>query len=119
MMAWRALRVQCVGLTLYGILAVTVPAWGAAPPAADLSLPGAIRLALEKHPALRVASITPRRRVRRRASGRAFPRVDVSEGVMQATTRSPSAPAEPGPVHLADFAVDKLNHPDPTAGEPT
>ncbi len=117
MMAWRALCVQCVGLILYGISAITVPAWGAVPPAADLSLPGAIKLALEKHPALRVAEYHAAAAASGVEQARAgfLPRVDVSEGVMQSDNPvyAFGSLLNQGRFTSADFAVDKLNHPDP------
>jgi len=117
MMAWRAFCAQCVGLVLCGILAVAVPAWGAAPPAADLGLPGAIKIALEKHPALRVAEYHAAAAASGVEQARAgfLPRVDFSEGVMQSDNPvyAFGSLLNQGRFTSADFAVDKLNHPDP------
>ena len=117
MMAWRALCAQSVILFVYGILSVADPVWGADPPAADLSLPGAIKLALEKHPALRVAEYHAAAAASGVEQARAgfFPRVDFSEGVMQSDNPvyAFGSLLNQGRFTSADFAVDKLNHPDP------
>jgi outer membrane protein len=117
MMAWRVFCVQCVGLVFFGTLAVAVPTWGAAPPADDLSLPGAIKIALEKHPALRVAEYHAAAAASGVEQARAgfLPRVDVSEGVMQSDNPvyAFGSLLNQGRFTSADFAVDRLNHPDP------
>lgn len=117
MMAWRAFCTQCVSLLFCGILALAGTAWGAAPPAADLTLPGAIKLALEKHPALRVAEYHAAAAASGVEQARAgfLPRVDVSEGVMRSDNPvyAFGSLLNQGRFTSADFAVDKLNHPDP------
>ena len=91
---------------------------GAEPgPPTELALADAIKLALEKHPALRAAGHQAAAAAAAVDQARAgfLPRVDFSEGV----TRSDNPVyafgqlLNQGRFTAADFAVDRLNHPDP------
>jgi len=94
-----------------------VRAQGEAGPATDLSLAQAVKIALEKHPALRAAEHQAVAAATGVDQARAafLPRVDFSEGL----TRSDNpvyafgSLLNQGRFTDADFAVDRLNHPDP------
>lgn len=83
----------------------------------DLTLAAAVKLALERHPALRAAGHQTAMAAAGVDQARAafLPRVDFSEGV----TRSDNpvyafgALLNQGRFTQADFAVERLNHPDP------
>ncbi len=116
-MAWRFDTGFLVALLLaISMFAVAPTGWAGNAPASDLTLAGAVKTAMENHPALRVAD----HQVAAAASGveqaRAgfFPRVDVSEGF--ARSDNPvyafGALLNQGRFTSADFAVDRLNHPD-------
>jgi outer membrane protein TolC len=104
-------------LALGASVGLTVPAQGETGAPADLSLAESVRLALERHPALRAAShqTTAAAAGVDQARAEFLPRVDLSEGV----TRSDNpvyafgALLNQGRFTSADFAVDRLNHPDP------
>jgi hypothetical protein len=95
----------------------SVSAQGGTGPTGDLTLPEAVRLALEKHPALRAAGYQAEAAAAGVDQARSgfLPRVDFSEGF----TRSDNpvyafgALLNQGRFTQADFAVDRLNHPDP------
>ncbi len=86
-------------------------------PSTELTLADAVKLALEKHPALRAASYQAAAAAAGVDQARAgfLPRVDLSEGI----TRSDNpvyafgSLLNQGRFTAADFAVDQLNHPDP------
>ncbi|MBI4735109.1 MAG: TolC family protein [candidate division NC10 bacterium] len=83
----------------------------------DLALAAAVKLALERHPALRAAGYQAAAAAAGVDQARAsfLPRVDFSEGI----TRSDNpvyafgALLNQGRFTQADFAVERLNHPDP------
>jgi outer membrane protein TolC len=104
-------------LLLLGAPATSAWAQAASGPPAELSLADAVKLALERHPALRAAGHQAAAAAAGVDQARAgfLPRVDFSEG----TTRSDNpvyafgALLNQGRFTAADFAVDRLNHPDP------
>jgi outer membrane protein len=85
--------------------------------AEGLTLAQAVKTALEKHPALRVAEYHAAAAASGVEQARAgfFPRVDFSEGVIQSDNPvyAFGSLLNQGRFTSADFAVDKLNHPDP------
>jgi outer membrane protein len=102
---------------LAGTPATPASAQGEPRASADLALAEAVKLALERHPALRAASHQAAAAAAGVDQARAafLPRVDFSEGI----TRSDNpvyafgALLNQGRFTAADFAVDRLNHPDP------
>lgn len=96
---------------------LTVPARGETGVPADLSLTDAVRLALDRHPALRAASHQTTAATAGVEQARAgfLPRVDFSEGVTRGDNPvyAFGALLNQGRFTSADFAVDRLNHPDP------
>ncbi|HSB82205.1 MAG TPA: TolC family protein [Candidatus Methylomirabilis sp.] len=86
-------------------------------PSADLSLGEAVKLALEKHPALRAASHQAAAAATGIDQARAgfLPRVDFSEGITRSNNPvyAFGSLLNQGRFTQADFAVDTLNHPDP------
>ena len=86
-------------------------------PSAELTLADAVKLGVEKHPALRAATNQAAAAAAGVDQARAgfLPRVDFSEGI----TRSDNPVyafgqlLNQGRFTAADFAVDRLNHPDP------
>lgn len=109
------------GLILLLILAAapgtSASAQGEPGSATDLTLAAAVKLALERHPALRAAGHQATAAAAGVDQARAtfLPRVDLSEGI----TRSDNpvyafgALLNQGRFTEADFAVNRLNHPDP------
>jgi outer membrane protein TolC len=86
-------------------------------PAPELSLSEAVKTALEKHPALRVAEYQAAVAASGVDQARAgfLPRVDFSEGVMRSDNPvyAFGSLLNQGRFTSGDFAVDKLNQPDP------
>lgn len=111
-LAWLTLP-----LLFLGTQGTSAAAQATTGPAAELTLAGAVKLALEKHPALRAASHQAAAAAAGVDQARAgfLPRVDFSEGI----TRSDNpvyafgSLLNQGRFTAADFAVDRLNHPDP------
>ena len=91
--------------------------WAGEPLAPGLSLSEAVRTALEKHPALRAAGYQAAAAASGVEQARAgfFPRVDFSEGVVRSDNPvyAFGSLLNQGRFTSGDFAVDKLNHPDP------
>ena len=91
--------------------------WAGEPLAPELRLSEAVTIALEKHPALRAAGHQAEAAASGVDQARAgfFPRVDFSEGF--ARSDNPvyafGSLLNQGRFTSDDFAVDKLNHPDP------
>jgi len=83
----------------------------------DLSLANAVRTALERHPALRAAEHQAAAAASGVDQARAgfFPRVDFSEGFLRSDNPvyAFGSLLNQGRFTSGDFAVDKLNHPDP------
>jgi len=118
----KARRLTRLGWLILSLLLVGAPgtsAWaqGETGRSADLALADAVKLALEKHPALRAAGHQAAAAAAGVNQARAgfLPRVDFSEGV----TRSDNpvyafgSLLNQGRFTAADFAVDRLNHPNP------
>jgi len=118
----KARRFSGLGSMIFAVLLVGTPATlasaqGETSVFADLTLAEAVKLALERHPALRAASHQAAAAAAGVDQARAafLPRVDFSEGI----TRSDNpvyafgALLNQGRFSAADFAVDRLNHPDP------
>ena len=103
-------------LLLAGAPGTRASAQGETGPPADLTLGEAVKAAVEKHPALRAATHQAAAAAAGVDQARAgfLPRVDFSEGL----TRSDNpvyafgSLLNQGRFTSADFAVDKLNHPD-------
>lgn len=95
----------------------SVSAQGDTGPSTDLTLAEAVRLALERHPALRAAGHQAEAAAAGVDQARAgfLPRVDFSEGFIE--SNNPvyvfGSLLNQGRFTQADFAVDRLNHPDP------
>ncbi|HEX9899167.1 MAG TPA: TolC family protein [Candidatus Methylomirabilis sp.] len=104
-------------LALAASVGLTIPTRGEAGVPADLSLADAARLAIEKHPALRAAGHQTTAAAAGVEQARAgfLPRVDFSEGVTHSDNPvyAFGALLNQGRFTSADFAVDRLNHPDP------
>ena len=104
-------------LLLMGTPGTSAAAQGSTGPPAELDLADAVKLALERHPALRAATHQAAAAAAGvdQARGGFLPRVDFSEGI----TRSDNpvyafgSLLNQGRFTAADFAVDRLNHPDP------
>jgi outer membrane protein TolC len=104
-------------LFLMGSPGISEAAQGTSGPSAELGLADAVKLAVERHPALRAASHQAAAAAAGVDQARAgfLPRVDFSEGI----TRSDNpvyafgSLLNQGRFTAADFAVDRLNHPDP------
>lgn len=118
----EARRVTTVGrlillLIFAGAPGTSAPAQGEPGSPTDLTLAAAVKLALERHPALRAAGYQAAAAAAGVDQARAafLPRVDFSEGI----TRSDNpvyafgALLNQGRFTQADFAVERLNHPDP------
>jgi len=105
-----------VGL-LATILVTARALWAGEPLTPELSLSEAVKTALEKHPALRAAEHQAAAAASGVDQARAgfLPRVDLSEGF--ARSDNPvyafGSLLNQGRFTAGDFAVDKLNHPDP------
>ncbi|HYL80418.1 MAG TPA: TolC family protein, partial [Candidatus Acidoferrum sp.] len=86
-------------------------------PGVDLTLAEAVKLAVEKHPALRAASHQAAAAATGIDQARAgfLPRVDFSEGITRSNNPvyAFGSLLNQGRFTQADFAVDRLNHPDP------
>jgi outer membrane protein TolC len=93
-----------------------VPEIAQAETATDLSLADAVKQALEKHPGLRAASHQVAAAAAGADQARAgfLPRVDFSEGLVRSDNPvyAFGSLLNQGRFTQADFAVDKLNHPD-------
>ncbi len=104
-------------LLLVAGLGMALPARGETGAPANLSLAEAMMLALERHPALRAASHQAAAASAGVEQARAgfLPRVDFSEGVTQSNNPvyAFGALLNQGRFTATDFAVDRLNHPDP------
>lgn len=91
--------------------------WAGEALALDLRLSEAVKTALEKHPALRAAGHQAEAAASGVEQARAgfFPRVDFSEGFSRSDNPvyAFGSLLNQGRFTAADFAVDKLNHPDP------
>jgi outer membrane protein len=86
-------------------------------PGADLTLATAVKVALEKHPALRAAghqAAAAATGIDQALAG-FLPRVDFSEGITRSNNPvyAFGSLLNQGRFTQADFAVDRLNHPDP------
>lgn len=117
-----ARRVTRLGWLIFPLLLSGSPALSASAqresgPSAELGLADAVKLSLERHPALRAATHQAAAAAAGVDQARAgfLPRVDFSEGI----TRSDNpvyafgSLLNQGRFTAADFAVDRLNHPDP------
>lgn len=119
MNAWRITWLGKLILLLLLTGAMENPALAQAQmgPSADLSLGEAVKLALEKHPALRAASHQAAAAATGIDQARAgfLPRVDFSEGMTRSNNPvyAFGSLLNQGRFTQADFAVDNLNHPDP------
>lgn len=119
MKAWRFTWLGKLILLLLLTGAMENPALAQAQmgPSADLSLGEAVKLALEKHPALRAASHQAAAAATGIDQARAgfLPRVDFSEGITRSNNPvyAFGSLLNQGRFTQADFAVDTLNHPDP------
>jgi outer membrane protein TolC len=104
-------------LFLLGATANPASAQGETGPSADLALADAVKLALEKHPALRAAGHQAAAAAAGVNQARAgfLPRVDFSEGFTHSDNPvyAFGSLLNQGRFTSADFAVDRLNHPDP------
>jgi outer membrane protein TolC len=121
MTAWQSTRIGRrlpVALFLGTLgLGLVTPAWAETGAGAELTLAEAVKVALERHPALRAATHQAAAAAAGVDQARAafLPRLDFSEGV----TRSDNpvyafgSLLNQGRFAAADFAVDRLNHPDP------
>ena len=118
MNTWRIGNIMLLAAVL---LAAAVPtardARAGEAPDQELSLPEAVKTALEKHPALRVAEYHTAAAASGVEQARAgfLPRLDFSEGVMRGDNPvyAFGSLLNQGRFTSGDFAVDKLNHPDP------
>ena len=119
----NVMSVRRIGNVFYvvGLLAtilVTARAlWATEPLAPELRLPEAVKTALEKHPALRAAEYQAEAAASGVEQARAgfFPRLDFSEGFSRSDNPvyAFGSLLNQGRFTSADFALDKLNHPDP------
>jgi outer membrane protein TolC len=117
MKAWR-IRKALLALLLLPLFQLTPrTVWSGEPVASDLSLAEAVKTALEKHPALRAAEYQAAAAASGVDQARAgfFPRVDLSEGFSRSDNPvyAFGSLLNQGRFTSGDFAVDKLNHPDP------
>jgi outer membrane protein TolC len=107
---WTAAVVTCL------LLAARVVQAGE-PLTPELSLSDAVQTALEKHPALRAAGYQAEAAASgvQQAWAGFFPRLDFSEGFSRSDNPvyAFGSLLNQGRFTAADFAVDKLNHPDP------
>lgn len=114
--AWRTIRL--LGLVMVAAVAGTAAHTSAGEaPGAELTLGEAVRTALEMHPALRAAehaAVAAASGVDQARAG-FFPRVDLSEGFMHSNNPvyAFGSLLNQGRFTAADFAVDRLNQPDP------
>src|SRR5512145_766293 len=115
MSAWKV--AQVLGLAvLLAIVGFPRTTSAGEPLTSELTLGEAVRTALEKHPALRAAEYSAVAAASGVEQARAgfFPRVDLSEGFMQSNNPvyAFGSLLNQGRFTAADFAVDRLNHPD-------
>ncbi len=114
--AWREKRVRWL-VMLVGVVGLTGNASAGQTMAPELTLGDAIKIAVESHPALRAAEHTAVAAASGVDQARAgfFPRVDVSEAFMR--SNNPvyvfGSLLNQGRFTAADFALDRLNNPDP------
>jgi outer membrane protein len=117
MMASRCTKSLLVALILSSVCLTARAGWSGEQLAADLGLSEAVRTALEKHPALRAAEYQAAAAASGVDQARAgfLPRVDFSEGFSRSDNPvyAFGSLLNQGRFTAADFAVDKLNHPDP------
>jgi outer membrane protein len=104
-------------LLLLGTLGTSASAQVTSGPSGELALGDAVKLALERHPALRAAgsqAAAAAAGVDQALAG-FLPRVDFSEGFARGDNPvyAFGTLLNQGRFTAADFAVDKLNHPDP------
>ena len=108
--------VWAVALLTFFLLAAGA-LWAGEPLAPELRLSEAVKTALEKHPALRAAGYQAEAAASGVEQARAgfLPRVDLSEGFSRSDNPVYvfGSLLNQGRFTSADFAVDKLNHPDP------
>jgi len=113
----RSLGWLTLPLLLLATPGPSAAAQGAAGPSVELALADAVKLALEKHPALRAASFQAAAAAAGVDQARAgfLPRVDFSEGFTHGDNPvyAFGTLLNQGRFTQADFAVDRLNHPDP------
>ncbi|MFI5340229.1 MAG: TolC family protein [Candidatus Methylomirabilales bacterium] len=118
----KARRLIKLGWLILPLLLVWAPrtsvsAQGNTAPSAELALADAVKLALEKHPALRAASHQAAAAAAGVDQARAgfLPRVDFSEGITKSDNPvyAFGQLLNQGRFTAADLAVDRLNHPDP------
>lgn len=118
MKAWRFTRLGrlILPLLLVGTVGAAASVQAQTTPGADLSLADAVKVALEKHPALRAAGHQAAAAASGVEQARAgfLPRVDFSEGVNRGDNPvyAFGSLLSQGRFTQADFSVDKLNHPD-------
>ena len=109
--------VPTLWFVLLPLLLCSGTVWAQGENAPELTVSEAVRLALEKHPALRAAdqqTIASRAGVELARAG-FLPRVDFSEGVTRGDNPvyAFGSLLNQGRFTAADFAMDRLNHPDP------
>lgn len=106
-----------LSLLFIGVLGAAASAPAQTASGADLGLADAVKTALEKHPALRAAGHQAAAAASGVEQARAgfLPRVDFSEGISRSDNPvyAFGSLLNQGRFTQADFAVDKLNHPDP------
>jgi hypothetical protein len=106
-----------VCLSLAGAEGSAGLAWAQTAPPQELTLADAVKTALEKHPALRIAEYQAAAAASGVDQARAgfFPRVDFSEGFSRSDNPvyAFGSLLNQGRFTAADFAVNTLNHPDP------
>ena len=104
-------------LSLVGSPWLGAAVWAQSAPPEELTLVQAVKTALEKHPALRVAEYQAAAAATGVDQARAgfFPRVDFSEGFSHGDNPvyAFGSLLNQGRFTAADFAVNRLNHPDP------
>jgi outer membrane protein len=117
MKTFRIGKVVWAAALLTSLLLAARALWAGEPVAPELRLSEAVTTALEKHPALRAAGHQAEAAASGVDQARAgfFPRVDFSEGFSRSDNPvyAFGSLLNQGRFTAADFAVDKLNHPDP------
>jgi outer membrane protein TolC len=117
MKTFRIGKVVWAAALLTSLLLAARALWAGEPSAPELRLSEAVTTALEKHPALRAAGHQAEAAASGVDQARAgfFPRVDFSEGFSRSDNPvyAFGSLLNQGRFTAADFAVDKLNHPDP------
>lgn len=115
----RTVRLLAFLLTVILLAASRSLTWAAEPPAARLTLAEAVATGLREHPVLRAAGHGVEAAEARVGAARAgfLPRVDFSEGF--ARSNNPvfafGTKLDQGRFAPEDFAIDRLNRPDPTS----